>query len=330
MTPLERRKLFCSVTFHIVAITCVIWSLYVLIDRTYQEIRDGEPLQWPFWTKLIVVAIGFTGGLVFMYIQCKVYVHLCKKWKAYNRIIVVQDAPEGVHKPADGQLNKSSHSSVLPDISSSRRSSSAPLHHHYRTNNEVASGSPVTGTSNAVSNGNSGSSATFTTEKTNAETQTALRGVAILENTECQAKAQGANCNESNRDHNTVFFTECECKRKNGSGSSQAANSNPKTSSSKKPKHSTSTPNISMQSTMSTASRISRKEQLTKKTSSTSVKTSENNRPEPVNRNHSFSPSSRRRRSELPGSPDDQPPERLRPKRRNTVVSPIHVIHKKI
>merc|ERR1712029_5145 len=278
-----------------------------------------------------------------MYIQCKVYVHLCKKWKAYNRIIVVQDAPEGVHKPADGQLNKSSHSSVLPDISSSRRSSSAPLHHHYRTNNEVAnsSGSPaLTGTSNAVSTRGSGNSggggvATFTvtTEKTNAETQTALRGVAILENTECQAKAEGANCNESNRDHNTVFFTECECKRK---GSSQAPKTSLPTSSSKKPKHSTSTPNISMQTTVSStsASRISRKEQLTKKSSMTSssstVKTSENNRPPPVNRNHSFSPSSRRRRSELPGSPDDQPPERLRPKRRNTVVSPIHVIHKKI
>lgn len=29
-------------------------------------------LQWPFWTKLIVVGIGFIGGLVFMYIQCKV------------------------------------------------------------------------------------------------------------------------------------------------------------------------------------------------------------------------------------------------------------------
>ena len=98
MTALERRKLFCSVTFHVVAITCVIWSLYVLIDRTYQEIRDGEPLQWPFWTKLIVVAIGFTGGLVFMYIQCKVYVHLCRKWKAYNRIIVVQVTYSTVQK----------------------------------------------------------------------------------------------------------------------------------------------------------------------------------------------------------------------------------------
>lgn len=23
-------------------------------------------LEWPFWTKLVVVAIGFTGGLLFM------------------------------------------------------------------------------------------------------------------------------------------------------------------------------------------------------------------------------------------------------------------------
>ena len=57
MTALERRKLLCSVTFHVVAITCVVWSLYVLIDRTAEEIRNGE-LQWPFWTKLVVVAIG--------------------------------------------------------------------------------------------------------------------------------------------------------------------------------------------------------------------------------------------------------------------------------
>ncbi len=46
-------------------------SLYILIDRTADEIKMGD-LKWPFWTKLVVVAIGFTGGLVFMYIQCKV------------------------------------------------------------------------------------------------------------------------------------------------------------------------------------------------------------------------------------------------------------------
>jgi len=92
MSSLERRKLLCSVSFHVIAITCVVWSLYVLVDRTAEEIKLGE-LQWSFWTKLVVVAIGFTGGLVFMYVQCKAYLHLCKKWKAYNRVIVVQDVP---------------------------------------------------------------------------------------------------------------------------------------------------------------------------------------------------------------------------------------------
>lgn len=55
-------------------------------------------LEWPFWTKLIVVAIGFTGGLIFMYIQCKVYLQLWRRLKAFNRIITVQNCPEkGLH-----------------------------------------------------------------------------------------------------------------------------------------------------------------------------------------------------------------------------------------
>ena len=104
---MERRKIMCSVTFHIIAITCVIWSLCVLIDRTTEEIRDGD-LQWPFWTKLVVVAIGFTGGLVFMYVQCKMYVQLCRRWRAYNRVIYIQNVPEGVHKvPVHHQDEKS-------------------------------------------------------------------------------------------------------------------------------------------------------------------------------------------------------------------------------
>lgn len=86
MTSSERRKIMCSVTFHIIAITCVVWSLYVLIDRTTEEIKQGQAtgiLEWPFWTKLVVVAIGFTGGLLFMYVQCNVYVQLWKRLKAY-------------------------------------------------------------------------------------------------------------------------------------------------------------------------------------------------------------------------------------------------------
>ncbi|KAI9535355.1 hypothetical protein NQZ68_002909 [Dissostichus eleginoides] len=168
MTASERRKIMCSVTFHVIAITCVVWSLYVLIDRTAEEIKlagstsaathsslaylvpprqrtDGgagcaQPddsdlsqspglsgsitmvmpmssspvlsvlqshagripgiLEWPFWTKLVVVAIGFTGGLVFMYVQCKVYIHLWRRLKAYNRVIYVQNRPDTCKKLA--------------------------------------------------------------------------------------------------------------------------------------------------------------------------------------------------------------------------------------
>ncbi|XP_069600281.1 E3 ubiquitin-protein ligase MARCHF1 isoform X1 [Ranitomeya imitator] len=101
MTKSERRKIVCSVSFHIIAITCVVWSLYVLIDRTAEEIRQGNDngvLEWPFWTKLVVVAIGFTGGLVFMYVQCKVYIQLWRRLKAYNRVIFVQNCPDTTKK----------------------------------------------------------------------------------------------------------------------------------------------------------------------------------------------------------------------------------------
>ncbi|XP_065153249.1 E3 ubiquitin-protein ligase MARCHF8 isoform X1 [Paramisgurnus dabryanus] len=102
MTASERRKIMCSVTFHVIAITCVVWSLYVLIDRTAEEIKQAGRipgiLEWPFWTKLVVVAIGFTGGLVFMYVQCKVYMQLWKRLKAYNRVIYVQNRPETCKK----------------------------------------------------------------------------------------------------------------------------------------------------------------------------------------------------------------------------------------
>ncbi|KAK7139899.1 hypothetical protein R3I94_012508 [Phoxinus phoxinus] len=118
MTASERRKIMCSVTFHVIAITCVVWSLYVLIDRTAEEIKlagripgglklhpgltygasESRLLEWPFWTKLVVVAIGFTGGLVFMYVQCKVYIQLWKRLKAYNRVIYVQNRPETCKK----------------------------------------------------------------------------------------------------------------------------------------------------------------------------------------------------------------------------------------
>ena len=61
LSAIEQRKVFCSITLHLVAIACVVWSLYVLIDRTSEEMMKDGNLDWPFWTKLIVLAVGFTG-----------------------------------------------------------------------------------------------------------------------------------------------------------------------------------------------------------------------------------------------------------------------------
>ena len=33
-----------------------------------------------------------------MYIQCKVYIQICRKWRAYNRTIVVQVIYVPLHK----------------------------------------------------------------------------------------------------------------------------------------------------------------------------------------------------------------------------------------
>lgn len=84
MSGVERRRLFCAVLFHLAAALCVIWSLCVLIERSAEEVAAGK-LSWPFWTKLVVVTVGMTGGVAFMYIQCKQYINLCSRWRARNR-----------------------------------------------------------------------------------------------------------------------------------------------------------------------------------------------------------------------------------------------------
>ncbi|CAG0888770.1 unnamed protein product [Cyprideis torosa] len=122
LSSLERRKILCAVAFHLIAISCVIWSLYVLMQRTLAQIST-DALQWSFWTKLVVLAIGFTGGFVFMYVQCKMYIHLCRRWRAYNRVIYVQHVPEkslpsdhaqteSCNRDRDGERRRSSDSSV--------------------------------------------------------------------------------------------------------------------------------------------------------------------------------------------------------------------------
>jgi hypothetical protein len=42
MNVVERRKVMCSVAFNLIAVTCVLWALYVLIEKTRDEIRAGK------------------------------------------------------------------------------------------------------------------------------------------------------------------------------------------------------------------------------------------------------------------------------------------------
>lgn len=113
MNIVERRKVMCSVAFNLIAVICVLGSLYILIDKTREQVKTGK-LQWSFWTKLVVVAIGFTGGLVFLYVQCKMYFHLCIRWRQFNQRIVIHS----IHK----QHRKSSSASIIRAVSSTPRS----------------------------------------------------------------------------------------------------------------------------------------------------------------------------------------------------------------
>lgn len=90
-----------SILLALVIVEISLMSVWSLVDTCtflcLSSVTSGI-LEWPFWTKLVVVAIGFTGGLVFMYVQCKVYIHLWRRLKAYNRVIYVQNLPETCKK----------------------------------------------------------------------------------------------------------------------------------------------------------------------------------------------------------------------------------------
>ncbi|XP_062864678.1 E3 ubiquitin-protein ligase MARCHF1 [Trichomycterus rosablanca] len=98
----ERRKIFCSVTFHLVAVVCVVWSSFILMACISEERRQRMDfnglLDWLFWTKLGMVGASVVGGLVFMYVQGKVYLQLWRRLKAFNRIIFVQNCPDSVRE----------------------------------------------------------------------------------------------------------------------------------------------------------------------------------------------------------------------------------------
>ncbi|XP_016417456.1 E3 ubiquitin-protein ligase MARCH8-like [Sinocyclocheilus rhinocerous] len=93
----KRLSCMCSTNLILCPLIMTSGGLKLHPGLTYGA-SESRILEWPFWTKLVVVAIGFTGGLVFMYVQCKVYIQLWKRLKAYNRVIYVQNRPETCKK----------------------------------------------------------------------------------------------------------------------------------------------------------------------------------------------------------------------------------------
>ncbi|KAI3383982.1 hypothetical protein SNEBB_001772 [Seison nebaliae] len=89
MDGMEQRKLICSVLFYFIAICCVIWAVYILINKSTQDIKNGH-LHWVFWTRLLVLAIGCMGFVLFIWSQCRMYVQLCFRWRQSNRLFFIQ------------------------------------------------------------------------------------------------------------------------------------------------------------------------------------------------------------------------------------------------
>lgn len=60
----------------------------LFIDRTIEELTHSD-LEWQFWTKIIVEAIGCLGAGILTYVWGKSYVSLFVKWISFNRSFVI-------------------------------------------------------------------------------------------------------------------------------------------------------------------------------------------------------------------------------------------------
>lgn len=90
-SPSERRKLICNSVFNLVSMICIFWSIYVLIERASLDARNGQ-IDWSFYVKISVVTIGLIIGVIFLFVQLKLYFSIFMKWRQSNRIIVIRDA----------------------------------------------------------------------------------------------------------------------------------------------------------------------------------------------------------------------------------------------
>lgn len=102
-SPGERRRLICNSVFNLVSMVCIFWSIYVLIERAALDARNGQ-IDWSFYVKISVVTIGLIIGVIFLFVQLKLYFSIFMKWRQSNRIIVIRD----VNSSSGGNNNNNS------------------------------------------------------------------------------------------------------------------------------------------------------------------------------------------------------------------------------
>ncbi|KAI2796191.1 hypothetical protein BLOT_016003 [Blomia tropicalis] len=112
MTSSERRKLLFQLTFNLISIIFVFWSIYVIAERATHELV-GQ-LGWRFWLKMTIVTIGFICGILFIFFQLKLYISTIVRWKQYNQIVIIENVQQRQHKMSTTTTTKHMNEHVIP------------------------------------------------------------------------------------------------------------------------------------------------------------------------------------------------------------------------
>ncbi|KAH7637982.1 e3 ubiquitin-protein ligase march8-like protein [Dermatophagoides farinae] len=89
MTNGERRKLFLHITFNLISMICVFWSIYVIAEHASLELSNR--LGWKFWIKMVVITIGLICGIIFIVFQLRLYFSILSRWKQFNQIVIIEN-----------------------------------------------------------------------------------------------------------------------------------------------------------------------------------------------------------------------------------------------
>lgn len=94
MTFLEKLLMILSIAFHAMVIPTFVCSLVLMAEKedTDQRLLLASA-KTVIWAAKIIIGIGLFIEIYFVVYQCNLFVQLFHKWRNYNRIIYIQNAP---------------------------------------------------------------------------------------------------------------------------------------------------------------------------------------------------------------------------------------------